>query len=87
MAGIFHKLPSLPDRLKKVASESLTLKTEVKNRSSCPHTFFQIGVLKNFAIFKENNYIKKRLEHRCFPMNIIKFLRIPLIEHLQWLLL
>ena len=28
--------------------------------------------------------LKKRLCHRCFPMNFVKFLRIPFfIEHLQ----
>ena len=32
--------------------------------------------------------IKKRLWHRCFPVNFEKFLRTPfLIEHLWWLLL
>ena len=32
--------------------------------------------------------LKKRLWHRCFPVNFAKFLRIPfLAEHLQWLLL
>ena len=29
---------------------------------------------------------KKRLGHRCFPVNFAKFLRTPtFIEHLQWL--
>ena len=32
--------------------------------------------------------LKKRLCHRCFPVNSAKFLRTPfLTEHLQWLLL
>ena len=32
--------------------------------------------------------LKKRLWHRCFPVNFVKFLRTPiLLEHLQWLLL
>ena len=31
--------------------------------------------------------LKKRLWHRCFPVNFVKFLRAPfLIEHLRWLL-
>ena len=31
---------------------------------------------------------KKRLWHRCFPVNFVKFLRTPFfIEHLWWLLL
>ena len=33
-------------------------------------------------------FIKKRLWHRCFPMNFAKFLRAPIFtEHLRWLLL
>ena len=45
-----------------------------------PEMFFKIGVLKNF-------FIKKRLQHRCFLVNITKILRTPFfIEHL-WLLL
>ena len=32
--------------------------------------------------------LKKRLWHRCFPVNLVKFLRTPfLIEHQWWLLL
>ena len=32
--------------------------------------------------------LKKKLWHRCFPVNFSKFLRSPFfIEHLQWLLL
>ena len=32
--------------------------------------------------------LKKRLWRRCFPVNFVKFLRIPfLTEHLWWLLL
>ena len=31
--------------------------------------------------------LKKRLWHRCFPVNFVKFLRTPfIIEHLWWLL-
>ena len=33
-------------------------------------------------------FIKKRLWHRCFPVNFAKFLRAPfLTEHVLWLLL
>ena len=38
--------------------------------------------------FKAGNFIKKRLQHRCFPVNIAKVLRTTfLIEHLRWLFL
>ena len=40
-------------------------------RSRCSQMFFKIGALKNFAIFR----IKKRLQHRCFLVNIATFLR------------
>ena len=37
---------------------------------------------------KAGNFIKKKLQHRCFPVNIAKFVRTPFpIEHLPWLLL
>ena len=29
------------------------------------------------AALKARNFIKKRLQHRCFPVNIAKFLRTP----------
>ena len=29
----------------------------------------------------------KRLQHRCFPWNIVQFLRTFFTEHLQWLVL
>ena len=33
-------------------------------------------------------FIKKRHQHRCFPMKVVKFLRTPFFkEHLRWLLL
>ena len=43
-------------------------------------------VLKNFAILTGKhlcwNFIKKRLQHRCFPVNIGKFLRTPILENI-----
>ena len=59
-------------------------------------------VLKNIVIFtgkhlcwrlffiklKACNFIKKRLQHKCVPVNIVKCLRATFfIEHLRWLLL
>ena len=66
--------------------------------------FFKIDFLKNFptrkhlrwiesfsnkdADLKVGNFIKKRLQHRSFPVNIAKSLRAGFfIEHLQWLFL
>ena len=74
------------------------------NRSSRPEVFCKNGVLKNFATFTGKhlcqslfliklqpntcNFIKKRLWHRCLPVNFEKFLGTPFfIEQLWWLLL
>ena len=61
-------------------------------RSSRLQMFFKIVVLRNFEIFTGKhlcwslqtcNFIKKRLQHRCFPVNISNFLRTAsFIEHL-----
>ena len=51
-------------------------------RSSRPEVFCRKGVLKAC------NFIKKRLWHRCFPVNFAKFLRtLFLTERLRWMLL
>ena len=42
--------------------------------------FNKVGGLKTW------NFIIKRLQRRCFPVNIAKFLRAFFMEHLQWLL-
>ena len=50
------------------------------SRSSCSQRFFK-GL-------QSCNFMKKRLQHRCFPPNFAKFLQTPFfIEHLWWLLL
>ena len=69
-------------------------------RSSRSQMFFKIGIPKNFAIFtvkhlcrspiliKVCNDFKKRLQHKCFPVNIAKILRTSLFtEYIRWLLL
>ena len=61
--------------------------------------FFKIGVIKNFAVFIGKHMclglfftrvagLKKRLQHSCFPVNIVKYLKTAFfIEHFQWLIL
>ena len=29
------------------------------------------------------NFLKKRLQHRCFPMNVAKFVRIPVLKNIS----
>ena len=44
--------------------------------------------IKKETLARPSTLLKKRLWHRCFPVNFEKFLRTPfLIEHLWWLLL
>ena len=60
------------------------------------------AILKNFTIytgkhlcwclflikFETCNAVKKRLQLRCFPVNIAKFLRTPILKNIcKWLLL
>ena len=49
-------------------SHSCLIKTR-KSRSSRSQMFFKVGALKVC------NVIKKRLQHRCFPVNIAKHLK------------
>ena len=63
--------------------------------------FFKIGVLNNFTLFTETHLcwslffeklqiklFTEKLQHRCFPVNIEKFVRAAfLIKHVWWLLL
>ena len=61
-----------------------------KCRSSRPEVFYRNGVLRNFAKFTEKHLcqsfffnkvatlLKKRIWHRCFPVNFAKLLRTPL---------
>ena len=36
----------------------------------------------SFAGLKACNFIKKRLQHRCFPVNLMKFLRTPILKNI-----
>ena len=68
-------------------------------RSSPPEVFWKKGFLeisqnsqKGFLIFsggieseRPATLLKKRLRHKCFPVNFVKFLTPFLTEHLWWL--
>ena len=62
----------------------------IKLKPNIGHMFLKTRVLKKFAIFtgkhlcwrlKACNFIKKRLQHRCFFLNVAKSLRTAFIEH------
>ena len=74
-----------------------------KDRSSPSQILFKISFLNNFASYIRKhlcwslfnkfgglqacNFVKRRLQHRCFPVKFAKFLRTPFFtEHLRWLL-
>ena len=44
-------------------------------------------VFNNIAGLRPATLLKKRIWHRCFPVNFLKFLTPFFIEHLWWLLL
>ena len=78
----------------------ISVTNSIKIRSSRPEVFCKKDVLSNFTKFtgkhlyqsllfnRPATLLKKRLWHRRFPVNFVKFLRTPFyIEHLWWLLL
>ena len=92
LMGIFLKnLWLIPNLLKWQDCKIFTnlVLSQTPSRSSHRRCSVKKGVLKNFANFigkhlcwslfliKLLAFIKKRLQHRCFPMKIAKFLRIP----------
>ena len=61
-------------------------------KSSHLQMFFKVGFLgalfNRAAGLQACDFIKKRLQYRCFPVSIAKLLRTPFFtEHLRWLLL
>ena len=55
--------------------------TKLTGKHRCQSVFFN-----KVTGLRPATLSKKRLWHRCFPVNFVKFLRTPLfIEHLWWL--
>ena len=58
-----------------------------------PEVFHKTDVSKHFRSsrpfrLRSATLLKMRLRHRCFPMNFVKFLRMPYFtEQFRWLLL
>ena len=74
---------------KSIASPPLMFSREIYEffRSSHRRCFMEKTVLKNFGIFTGKlqgfNFIKNRLQHRCFSLNIAKFLRTPISKNMS----
>ena len=69
----------------KVVCEKNVLRNfaEFKGKHLCQSLFFN-----KVASLRPPTLLKKRLWHRCFPVNFAKFLRTPfLTEHFHWVLL
>ena len=77
-----------------VCAEELKIECFHKIKSRHSQVFFKIGVIKNFAVFAGKHYCcslllielqtwstAKRLQQRCFPVNIMEFLRTPLLQN------
>ena len=59
----------------------------LQNRSTRQEVFYEKGVFRNSGLFPAT-LLKKRLWHRCFPVNFAKFLITPVVtKQLRWLLL
>ena len=72
-------------RRSEVFSKKVVLRNFVKftGKHLCQFLF-----LNKVVDMRPATLLKKRLWHRCFPVNFTKFLRTPLLtEHLWWLLL
>ena len=50
--------------------------TKFKGKQLCQSLFSNI-----FAALRLENLFKKRLQHRCFPVNFAKFLRTPFLQN------
>ena len=77
------------ERFRSSLSEVFCLKGVLRNfakftgKHLCQSLFFN-----KVAGLRPVTLLKKRLWHRCFPVNFVKFLRTPFfIEHRWWLLL
>ena len=56
---------------------------DVNHEKQPPYVFIKKAVLKkeNTCIGMTCNFIKKRLQHGYFPVNITKFLRTPILKN------
>ena len=89
----------LPRKYNRQLKENTMLKLqkqppEVFCEKRCSYEFRNIhrkatvldSLFTKVAGLKVCSFIKKRLQHRCFPVNIAKFLRTPILKNIcKWL--
>ena len=75
-----------------ISNKEITSSCKIdKLRSSHQRCFIKEGVLRNFTkftgkhqcqnLFFNKSFFKKRLWHKCFPVNFVKFLRTPFLQN------
>ena len=87
---------------KRIVVTLIMIYVVIKHRSSHPDVFCKNGDLRNFAkltgkhlrhyfnkvgSLRPATSFKKRLWHKCFPVNFAKFLRTPFLKEHLWRLL
>ena len=79
--------------LKRLSRNKVPNNNFLKSVQKQPYADILQGVLKSFATAKRMCWSpflikwKKKLQHKCFPVNIAKFLRTDFfIEYLRWFL-
>ena len=58
----------------------------VLKKKNCSSKFCSIHwrvFLNKVAVLQACNFVKKRLQHRCFPVDIAKFLRTPILKNIS----
>ena len=83
-----YLIPSYLLKYKSITSAPLMFSWGIYEFFTSTHrsSFMKNVDLKNFAkftgILQACNFIKNRLQHRCFPLNIAKFLRTPVSKNI-----
>ena len=60
------------------AAEAVVQTEAVVQRCSVKRVFLEISQNSQESICARASFLKKRLWHRCFPVNFTKFLRTPI---------
>ena len=94
MQHVYHVFKfQIMQHLHHVFKADCILQEAVAGRCSVKKVFLEISqkspgkhLCQSLFFNKKTRLLKKRLWHRCFPVNFAKFLRIRLLtEHLRWL--
>ena len=74
----------LTERIQKQPPQAFCEKGVLRNLAVFPgkHLCWSLFLIKDYKGPQACNFIKKRLQHRCFPVNIAKFLRGPILKNI-----